>query len=503
MNDQEWMRGMFDKTQGATEPVWAVDTAALARGGARRRRTRTLSAIGGGAGVMAVTAAVVVSLGGLSRGGASPAGTPVHNDVFQYADITVGSSASGGPFDVVPASAVDWSSMLIDALDPGHAHLRRISSAPGSPSGGKMLSMKTVADRNSAAKSIDHVLASSVWTADGTVPARDAKVPSGSLQVLVAYKQDSFGTSVYNKPDTSVYNLPCGYALMAAQPFQDTPGQHDAHWSACKVRQLGDGSKIDSSSTPDGTGTVTVAVRQFPGNAGGIALVWTSYGNWKTNVGDAAAMDRAPDPGVVLKPSPFSEQQLVAALGDLEVGSGTGAPSAPSGGEGPRQFLKTVDLGAGAAYQPDSGSLGDLPMDNGCDYKDVNPLAKPGRQATYTVTTPSGKSVIVTESEYPLPAGTGPSTMATARSQAQGGCADYAKDTQKALPLPAGTGDEAFVENWVGGSAYVIWIRFGDSIVRVDVDQPGGGAPDLSAQVDQDWLTTVGKWAAVRWVAKS
>ncbi len=493
MNDQEWMRGMFDKAQGATEPVWAVDTAALVRGGARRRRTRTLSAIGGGAGVLAVTTAVVVSLGGLTRGGASPAGTPAHNDVFDYADITVGSSVSGGPSGVVPASAVDWSSLLIDALDPGHAHLRRMSSAPQR--------MKSVADRSSAAKSISDVLASSVWTADGTVPAREAKVPSGSLQVLTAYKQDALGSSVYNKPDTSVYNLPCGYALMAAQPFHDTPGQHDAHWSTCKVQQLGDGSKIDSSSTPDGTGTVIVAVRQFPGNAGGIAVVWTSYGNWKTNIGDARAMDRAPDPAVVLKRPPFTEQQLVAALGDLEVGSGT--PFAPAGDEVPRQFLKTVDLGAGAAYQPSAGSLGDLPMDNGCDYKDVNPLAKPGRQAMYTVTTPGGKSVVVSESEYPLPAGIGPSTMATARSQAQGGCADYAKDTQKALPLPAGTGDEAFVENWVGGGAYVIWIRFGDTIVRLDINQPGGGALDLSAQVDQDWLTTVAKWSAVRWTAKS
>ena len=493
MNDQEWMRGMFDRAQGATEPVWAVDTSAMVRGGVRRRRMRTLSALGGGAGVTAVTAVVVMSLGGLTWGGASPAGTPAHHDVFDYADITVGSTASGGTADAVPASAVDWSSLLIDALDPAHAHLRRISSAPQH--------MTSVADRSSAAKSVTDVLTSSVWTADGVAPARDAKVPNGSLQVLVAYKQEALGISVSAKPDTSVYNLPCGYTLMAAQPFRDTAGQHDAHWSTCQTRQLGDGSKVDSSSTPDGTGTVTVAVRQFPGNTGGIAVVWTGYGSWKTNVGDAAAMDRAPDPGVVLRPSPFTEQQLAAALGELEVGSGT--PSAPSGGAGPRQFLKTVDLGVGAAYQSVPGGMGDLPMDNGCDYKDVNPLAKQGRQARYTVVTPGGKSVAVTESEYPLPAGTGPSTMATARSQAVGGCADYAKDTQQPLTLPAGTADEAFVEDWVGGGAYVVWIRFGDTIVRVDVNAVGAGAADLRAQADQDWLTTVAKWAAVRWTTGS
>jgi hypothetical protein len=259
---------------------------------------------------------------------------------------------------------------------------------------------------------------------------------------------------------------------------------------------------VDSSATPDGQGTVTVAIREYPGNGGGIAVVWTDYADWRTTLGARASRDQAPDPSMVLKPNPFSEQQLAAVLAGADFGP-TSKPKPV--GASPKQFLRTGDLGTGAAYDPSSssGSTGDLPMDNGCDYKDVNPLAKPGRMADYTATTAGGKQVRVSELEYPLPSGTGPATMATARSQAKGGCDQagtrYSQDSAK--DLPAGIGDEAFVENGVGTRAVTVWMRFGDTILRIDVTQ-GQAMPDLSATADQAWLVNVARAAAGHWTAK-
>jgi len=212
---------------------------------------------------------------------------------------------------------------------------------------------------------------------------------------------------------------------------------------------------------------------------------------------------------MVLKSNPFSEQQLAAILAGPEFAP-TGKSKAKPVGSGPKQFLKAGDLSADAAYDPSSasGGTGDLPMDNGCDYKDINPLAKQGRVASYTATTPSAKKVKISELEYPLPAGTGAATMTTARSQAKGGCdqqsSRYSKDTAK--DLPAGIGDEAFVENGVGAGVITVWMRFGDTIVRIDVTQnqltQGPVIPDLSAQADQAWLGNVAKAAAGHWTAK-
>jgi hypothetical protein len=493
MNDHDWMKGVVAQVCGEAEPTWVPDTEAIAVGGRRRRRLRVASVGGGAVGALAVTAAVAIGLGGFTGGAsASPGTVPRSTSVFTYADIAVSGSGEVPP-GVVPASAVDKMSALIDVLDPAHAHLRAMQTP--------YAAFKAVADGSSQVKNITSITADSVYTTDGTVPERDVKTPNGSLEIMVASNAEELGRITYNEPDVSKENIPCGYALHDA--FQATPPAHDAHWSACKSSTLPDGSKVDSASTPDGTGTVSVAIREYPNNAGGVVLTWSGYADWKTNLGDPQTMDKAPDPSVVLNPNPFSEQQLAAALLDPELGPGAGAKK--SVGDGPKQFLKTGDLGKGAVYQPSSGGMGDLPMDNGCEYKDVNPLARQGRAAAYTATTPGGKKVTVSELEYPLFSGTGPSTMATARKQADGGCDQnglaYSKDKVKALP--AGIGDEAFVENGVGTGAVTVWTRFGDTILRIDISQIGGTMPDLSAPADQYWLLNVAQRAAAHWTAKN
>ncbi|WP_194913688.1 hypothetical protein [Catenulispora rubra] len=500
MNDQDWMLDVLTRSSREPEPAWTPDKATIAAGGRRRRRLRTVSVGGGAVGALAVTAAVVIGLGGIvGAGSAAPGpGTPKSTSVFDYAAISVSGSGKG-PSNVLPVSAVDKMSGLIDVLDPAHSHLRSMVSASGFPH----LHYQTAADGNSSAMEISTITASSVYTTDGKVPvpAVGSKAPNGSLSIMFAATSDRLGRNVYDEPDVSRDNIPCGYALLDA--FQSTPPAHAPHWSKCTSTVLPDGSKVDSSSTPDGDGTVTMAVREYPNNGGGIAVVWTDYASWKTTLGaDLAQMDRAPDPSVVLKPNPFSEQELAVVLSDPSLGP-TSKPKAS--GNGPKQFLKTSDLGADATYDPasSSGGTGDLPMDNGCDYKDVNPLAKQGRMARYTVTAPGAKKVVVSELEYPLPAGTGPSTMATARSQAKGGCDQhgslYSKDTVK--DLPKGIGDEAFVENGVGTGTVTVWMRFGDTILRVDITQ-GQAMPDLSAPTDQAWLSDVAKAAASHWTAK-
>ena len=499
MNDQDWMQDLFERSRREPEPAWTPDTAAIAIGGRRRRRLRAASVGGGALGALAVTAAVVIGLGGFTTSASvRPTTTPPRStSVFDYASITL--SGSDNARLTLPVSAVDRMSALIDTLDPGHAHLRSMrpaSSAPG-------LRYQTVGDGSSALKGITTIIATSVYTADGTVPAPRVKTPDGSLEITVATDAGHLGHDAYNTPDVSVYNIPCGYRLMDA--FMSTPPDHAAHWSKCTSTPLPDGSKVDSASTPDGDGVVSVAIREYPNNGGGIAVIWTDYANWRTMPGDSALTHQTPDPSVVLKPNPFSEQRLAAVLGGPQFGPTSTTSTSKPVGNGPKQFLKTGDLGTGAAYDPSSsnGSTGDLPMDNGCDYKDVNPLAKPGRAAVYTATTPSGKKVTVSELEYPLPSGTGPATMATARSQAEGGCDQhvslYSKDTAK--DLPAGIGDQAFVENGVGTGAVTVWMRFGDTILRLDVMQDHA-MPDLSAPADQAWLQNVAEAAAGHWRAK-
>jgi len=505
MNDQDWMHDLFDRSRREPEPVWSPDTRAIAIGGRRRRRLRAASVGGGALGALAVTAAVVIGLGGFSNGAEVKPGVkkPRSTSVFDYASISANFS-DGRSTNAIPVSAVDKMSALIDDLDPGHAHLREMGRAAGIP--GPRYQM--VGDGSSAVKNITKFIATSVYTTDGTVPRVGSKAPNGSLEITVAGDTGHLGHNSYNTPDVSVYNIPCGYMLMDA--FMDTPPTHDAHWSKCVSTPLPDGSKVDSSSTPDGQGTVTVAIREYPNNGGGIVAIWTDYATWRSTLDHTTTLpDRAPDPSMVLKPNPFSEQQLASTLAGPEFAPTDKGKPKPVG-SGPRQFLKTGDLSADAAYDPlsSSGGTGDLPMDNGCDYKDINPLAKQGRVAAYTATTPSGKKVTISELEYPLPSGTGPATLATARSQAKGGCDQqaslYSKDTAK--DLPAGIGDGAFLENGIGTGAVTVWMRFGDTIVRIDVTQnqltQGPSMPDLSAPADQAWLVNVAKAAAGHWTAK-
>lgn len=495
MNDPDWLQELFTRARLDEEPLWIPDAAAIKIGGRRRRRLRAVSVGGGALGALAVTTAVVVGLGGVTLGGEGGLMTvmPHSSSVFHYASIHVAGSQKA-PSTVLPVSVVDKASELIDVLDPGHAYLRSMVSDASVPQ------YRTVEDSASAVKGLTAMTATSVYATDGTVPPRDSDKPNGSLAATVALNAQQLGRYTHDTPDVSTDTVPCGYMLQYV--FQNTPPTPRAHWSKCTSIPLSDGSKLDSASTPNGQGTVTVAIREYPDNAGGMVVVWTDYANGSTTLTDPARMNQAPDPSLVLKPNPITETKLSAVLADPQFGL-VGQTSAD--GTSPEQFLRPGDLSTHASYDPRSFSegSGDLPMDNGCAYKDV-PLVRRGPVAAYAVATPGGKPVTVTELEYPLPLGTGASTMATARSQAAGGCDSngllYSRDTVE--DLPTGIGDEAFVEYGVGTNAVTVWERFGDTILRVDVTQDQG-MPDLSAPADRAWLENLAKRTASRWTAKN
>jgi hypothetical protein len=283
------------------------------------------------------------------------------------------------------------------------------------------------------------------------------------------------------------------------------------HWSKCARNDLSDGSKIDTASASNGAGTVTVAIREFPDDRGGVAIMAWNYPEFSpTKSGQNMNFGGPPDPSTVIKPSPFTEQQLADALADpsIKLGLTSDAKTGPA-----RGFLQAADLGPGWTFDPvqSRNATGGLQMDNGCaPNKSMFGSGMPaGRTAYFQGRLPSGAAAAVDEAEYPLPKGTGASTMALAKAQAQGGCdpapgVEFSKDAVAALP--SGIGDDAFVQDDHGDGQVRIVIRFGDTIVETFVTEPPTAAtpkvPDLSSPVDKTWLTSVARQIAVRWTAQ-
>jgi hypothetical protein len=519
-DDQEWARDLFGKARDGEESAWTADAVAIGRAGDRRRLTRSLGVGGGALGVVAVTAAVAVGIAGgptskdpgkivgpvSSSGSGGWNGRPLAQVLDYLSADPLGSKSNkqGAPDFVVPQSVLQDGASILGTLDPELAHVRT-HARPDRDS--------VVVDTDPRAEDLSGYRLSGIWTTDGVAPTEsmtalaDPTTPSGTVDIYFASNSEQLGVSSYTKPDTSLYNTPCGFGgLSTMDAFMATPPEHEAHWSTCDSRMLPDGSKVDTTWTPDGTGKVFFTVRQFPGDKGGVIIVVRDYPR-SMKFKPSADGDKAlpPDDVTVLKPSPFSEDLLRKALSGPSVKLGLtpdAKPDAPSG------FLKADDLGADWTTDPAlaHGSTDELPMDNGCtpDHSIFNLAA--GRAAGYLGKLPNGQAGAVFEGEYKLAAGTGAKTFQQARSLAQGGCdptpqVRFSKNT--VADLPAGIGDGAYVQYDHGNSSVRVTIRFGDTIVQTDITEPGTTTvPDLSSPQAQAWLTHVAQQIAARWAGK-
>jgi hypothetical protein len=363
-----------------------------------------------------------------------------------------------------------------------------------------------VPDSDPKAGELSELTLDGVWTTDGATPKSNVAVLGkafGAVSISYASNSNTLGVMSSAKTDVSYGNLPCGY--MTRDVFLSQPG-HTTNWSECVVKKLPDGSKIDVASTANGAGTVVFAVRQFPGDQGGVSVVVWDYPQYGVSKdGGPSLPGAAPDPSTVVTPSPFSADLLVKALSDPSITLGLTPDAKP---DAPAGFLTPDDLGTGWSLDPSMshGGTSELQMDNGCaSDKSIFNLAE-GKAAQYSGTLPGGVPITLFEGEYKLPKGTGAATMQLARKQAQGGC-DPAPGVRFSLntatDLPSGIGDGGFVQYDHGNSSVRIAIRFGDTIVEAFVTQPGGtSVPDVSSPADQAWLTHAAQQIAARWTGK-
>lgn len=495
--DLDWARELFDGTRGAGEPAWTADPTALARAGNRRRRLRTAGAGGGLAGVVAVTVAVALGLGaGTTDAGSQPGpgggwGNRPLSDVFKYVGYFGGVGADQSGKSYVPAPAAEDVAAVLGHVDPSLTHFAGNDGHGDSP--------RIVSAGDAHAKQNKAITTSAIWTDD--TPRQSGSLNFG-LASSVGWAQ-ALGVAAI---DVGSLAAPCNLPFGVVQPNagSSTTSAPRTQWSSCTVSHLQDGSTIGSASARMGKGTAIVVSRQFPdGELFTVVAQDFSTPTWKNGV---------PDPATVVQPTPWTQQSLAAALADPAVRSPL-SEIPPPNSDG--RLVQPADLGKGWVYDTsvaDQGTAGQFMITNGC-AADLNvALAGPGSEAHYWGALPNGVSGTAYAGEYPLPAGSGAKTMASARAAAQGGCkngpVDYAKDT--VMPLPAGIGDEAFAESEPDLGTVGITVRVGDTILRTDLsntnhvrDQTWTDKKplDLTSSADRQWLADIARSMVSRYTA--
>lgn len=494
--DWDWARDLFDRTRGAGEPAYTADPASLARAGDRRRRLRTAGAGGGLAGVVAVTMTLAVGLGagtgaadlGSQAGPGGAWGNRPLSDLFKYVQSLDAVDKTGHAY--VPVTAASDLATVLGHLDPSFTHLVGSDVHTRDP--------RIVATDDAHAKQAHLVRVNSVWTGDS--PRRSGELSFGFASSSGWAQLVGVAGSSHD-PLAAPCNLPI--STTSALPGSSSPGSLPVQWSSCTVSHLQDGSTIGSASGRIGPGTQTVAVREF------------ADGEVFTVVGqdfDTAALSQstAPDPAAVVKPAPWTEQSLVAALADPAVQSGWN-PIPPPNSDGklllPSDFGKIWSSDTGQAGQDATGKyLYECGVDQGAS------LARPGSGAYYWGPLPNGVSGSAYEGEYVLRPGSGPGTMAKARATAQGECTaengpvDYSKDAL--IALPTGIGDDAFAESVPGLGMVSVNVRIGDTILRTDLSNVNhvrdrtwtDKTPlDLTSPADRQWLADIARSMVARY----
>ncbi|GAA1950756.1 hypothetical protein [Catenulispora subtropica] len=494
IEDTDWARDVFDASRGEAEPVWGADVAAITRAGDRRRRLRTVRNGGGMLGVVAVTVAVAVTLGaGTTDYGSKPGPAGGWDkrrlqDVFQYAAVQGGGGGTGDVdfFHHVPATAATDVAALIGNLDPARAHLK---GAPAGPARGRP---RIVSATDSGLKGASIFFMGSSWTADGSYPPGADAQPHQGARVEYNFYRDvnELRPHVPGSDDARLTPMPCGLSVDMTLQMR-APDKVVPKWSECRYTVLADGSKVGTTSAALGAGMETVAVRIFADGNVVSVLGWDF---------PQESVDGTAPPGTVVKPSPWSESNLRAALSDPEVGPVFPPMPAPNA-DG--RMLAPTDLGPDWAFDLGmQSSTGEFVMDNGCSPDHSVFGLAPGRGIQYSGTLPGGTAATVFEGEYRLPSGSGAATMQDARKYAQGGCDPqpgvvFSKDTMSALP--SGIGEDAFVELQPQQAMARVYVRFGDTVLEATVTRSDTKPLDLTSAAGTAWLERVARQMAAHW----
>jgi hypothetical protein len=495
--DQDWARDLFERSRQGEEPTWVADHAAMMRAG-RRRRNRTMAASGSAVAVLSVAAAVGV---GVLDDGAPrthqprpvtpglPTSTATHAaadpakvlDYARFAGWSTKDAKGQSPdyfkkyYVAIPHSAALDSMRLLSRLDPTLSHIEKPS--------GSAYDIRLVPDDDPMAKDMSLLNLQTQWKGGGNL-SLDFRDDAGSMP---------------GDPGDGCRPTEDMMAGMLHPVHQSGGGwSEEAKWSACNKMTGNDGSVITSSTKSYGPFSVVYAIRRFPGDTGAVEMLWWNY---KAAFGPIGP---TPDPKQVLSPNPITAEKLEAALTDPAlVPPLTSAPA----GAPPQTMLQAADFGSGWTYDAaqSHGSTGALVVDDGCT-NEQNMVATPQPLYTYTGTTPSGISVTANVGVDSMKHGSGPSWMTELRKHGTGGCDQgdqkqlkYTQDTM--TPLPGGIGDDAFIENWVGLDDETIFIRFGDDILRLDVNKPDHTMPAFT-QADKTWFAELAKKAAARHAGK-
>lgn len=489
--DRDWARDLFDRTRGAGEPAFTVDPATLARAGDRRRRLRTLGAGSGLAGVVAATMVLAAGLGagapsadlGSQAGPGGAWGNRPLSDIFKYVHSLETSQEKAG-HAYVPASAAADMAMVLGHLDPSFTHL------VGSPDHAH--DPRIVVADDTHAKQAHRVVMGSVWTDDSPRQA-------GELTFAFASNSGWARIAPVGAFSSGQSTAPCDLLVgdVKAPPASSTTPAQPTQWSPCSVSHLEDGSTIGSTSGQVGQGTITVVVREFADGEVFSAAAQDFTTAWQGG---------APDPETVVKPTPWTEQSLVAALADPAVQAGW-SPMPPPNDKG--KLLLPSDYGKGWSFdtgQAAQGATGKYLYPDGCGTDQSVPVARPGSEAYYRGPLPNGVSGNAYEGEYVLRSGQAAQTMAKAKAAVESGCAvkydpgGYGKDT--AVALPAGIGDDAFAESVPGMGTVSVTVRIGDTILQTDLlnaDHVRNQSwtdkmpLDLTSAADRQWLADIAR----------
>lgn len=323
--DLDWARDLFDRARGAGEPAWAADAPTLARAGDRRRRVRAAGMAGGLAGVVALTTAVALGLGaGTTDLGSQPGpggawGNRPLSDVFTYATYHGAVDQSGHAY--VPAPAAADVAAVIARVDPALTHLVGLKHNPA----------RVVPADDAHAKQNKSLAMSSIWIDDD--PRQSGTLSFGFASSLGRAQNMSVRVEI----DASLLSAPCDFPVSQVVPQADATPAPPLQWSPCISSHLPDGSTVASASARVGAGTAVIALRQFP-DGEVFSVVAQDYGlvpMWGRQV---------PDPAAVVRPTPWSQQSLVAALADPAVRSGWN-PIPPVNSDG--RLLLPSDVGKG------------------------------------------------------------------------------------------------------------------------------------------------------------
>lgn len=484
MSEDALARELFHPARVAPEPDWSPDAAALLHAGRRRGTARRLRVGGLAAGVAAVTA-VTLLLGGNGGPVPSPAATstppPRRLTPEQLSGfVTVDSTATNwrqlaaGGYDI-PASALRTTSTIVTRLDPELKHLRAGSAVRST--------LNAVGDATFDARNLAEISLFSQWTTDGVaVLDTPSQKPTGMLSI--AFFDSAHRLRPTGDPASSTTE-PCGIG---------TPEPSAAPWSPCAVGALSDGSRVESTVMHNGAGTVIEVIREFPGGAGGIVIY-------------AADFDRVggqtPDASQIVKPTPWTEQSLVAALADPGAAAGLPSDATP---HGPPGFLSAAGLGETWSYDDDQAARpGDLPLDDfGCGTGKTATPAKPALGGGYVGVLPSGASGVVQESAYDLGGPVQASAALSAlRSNASRQCPSSA--TRNDVELPPGVGDDAVVVFHPGYTTGDAYIRVGSTILQLTVlftaTGPAPAAGYHFSSADRAWFGHLVEQARARYSA--